>query len=122
MGSTIAVLKGVLRVRKSETKWRIFWLFKRLFTSEHGMAGHDRIALAERGTNPARVRRSRFHVCADFCAFDAWFKFGKFMSDRTSVAGIESATALVPFALLLGMSLDVSQWQVFGRARPPRPA
>jgi hypothetical protein len=121
MGSTIAVLKGVLRVRKSETKWRLFWLFNRLFTSEHGMAGHDRIAFRT-GHQPTRVRRSRFHVCADSCAFDAWFKFGKFMGDRTSVAGIEPATALVRLALLLGMSVDVSQWQVFGRARPPRPA
>jgi hypothetical protein len=44
MWSTIAALKGVLRVSQSWTKWRLFGFLKRVSTSEHGTAGHDRLS------------------------------------------------------------------------------
>jgi len=59
MWSTIAALKGVLRVRLSETKWRLFGVLKRVSTSEHGIAGHDRLALSVRSWSSCSIAAMR---------------------------------------------------------------
>src|SRR5260370_20500744 len=59
MWSTIAALKGILRVRQSETKWRLFGFLKRVSTSEHGIAGHDRLALSVRSWSSCSIAAMR---------------------------------------------------------------
>ena len=59
MWSAIAALKGVWRVRQSETKWRLFGFLKRTSTSEHGIAGHDRLALSVRSWSSCSIAAMR---------------------------------------------------------------
>ena len=59
MWSAIVALKGVLRVSQSWTKWRLFGFLKRVSTSEHNIAGHDRLALSVRSWSSCSIAAMR---------------------------------------------------------------
>src|ERR1700719_4014788 len=75
MWSAIAALKGILRVRQSGTKWRLFGFLRHASTSEHGIAGHDRLALSVRSWSScsiAAMRRLKSENLEFFCHCVDW--------------------------------------------------
>ena len=103
MWSTIAALKGVLRVRQSETKWRLFGFLKRVSTSEHGIAGHDRLALSVRSWSSCSIAA---------CGASSLIR------NHGSTKHIDDAGTPAPARARrarLGIAAEWRFWQVFGR-------